>query len=129
MIPPIFSAAAVSRALVVIDQVFEEFGMRLPVGTMIETPRAVLLAGEIAPLVYFFGFGTNDLTQLTYGVSRDDAGRPRFPHLARVTFLEHHEGLHRLTLPDARGADDSGATLAAGSRAASKKAAGRRVRR
>jgi pyruvate,orthophosphate dikinase len=43
------------------------------VGTMIETPRACLVAGELAPLVDFFSFGTNDLTQMTWGVSRDDS--------------------------------------------------------
>jgi pyruvate,orthophosphate dikinase len=43
------------------------------VGTMIELPRAVLLAGEIAESAEFFSFGTNDLTQTTYGISRDDA--------------------------------------------------------
>ena len=42
-------------------------------GTMIELPRACLRAGEIAPLVDFFSFGTNDLTQTTFGISRDDA--------------------------------------------------------
>ena len=45
------------------------------VGTMIETPRAALLAGEIAEFADFFSFGTNDLTQMTYGMSRDDVGR------------------------------------------------------
>jgi pyruvate,orthophosphate dikinase len=45
------------------------------VGTMIELPRAALLAGEIAELAEFFSFGTNDLTQTTMGLSRDDAGR------------------------------------------------------
>ena len=44
------------------------------VGTMIELPRACLLAGEIARSAEFFSFGTNDLTQTTYGLSRDDAG-------------------------------------------------------
>ncbi|MCH8001864.1 MAG: pyruvate, phosphate dikinase [Proteobacteria bacterium] len=44
------------------------------VGTMIELPRACLLAGEIAETAEFFSFGTNDLTQTTYGLSRDDAG-------------------------------------------------------
>src|SRR5207244_13041547 len=45
------------------------------VGTMIELPRAALLAGEIAEIAEFFSFGTNDLTQTTMGLSRDDAGR------------------------------------------------------
>jgi len=43
------------------------------VGTMIELPRAALKAGEIAETAEFFSFGTNDLTQTTYGISRDDA--------------------------------------------------------
>jgi pyruvate, orthophosphate dikinase len=45
----------------------------VPVGTMIELPRAALTAGEIAKVADFFSFGTNDLTQMTYGLSRDDA--------------------------------------------------------
>jgi len=45
------------------------------VGTMIETPRACLIAGELAEHCDFFSFGTNDLTQLAYGFSRDDAGK------------------------------------------------------
>jgi pyruvate,orthophosphate dikinase len=44
------------------------------VGTMIELPRAALLADEIAEVAEFFSFGTNDLTQTTFGLSRDDAG-------------------------------------------------------
>ena len=44
------------------------------VGTMIELPRAALLADEIAEVAEFFSFGTNDLTQTTYGLSRDDSG-------------------------------------------------------
>jgi len=57
--------------------VFQEKGMRLPylLGTMIELPRAALLAGEIAETAEFFSFGTNDLTQTTYGISRDDGGK------------------------------------------------------
>jgi pyruvate,orthophosphate dikinase len=43
------------------------------VGTMIELPRACLMAGDIAKTAEFFSFGTNDLTQTTYGISRDDA--------------------------------------------------------
>jgi pyruvate,orthophosphate dikinase len=50
-------------------------GVKVPysVGTMIELPRAALMAGEIAESAAFFSFGTNDLTQTTYGLSRDDA--------------------------------------------------------
>jgi pyruvate,orthophosphate dikinase len=57
--------------------VFAEKGRRIDslVGTMIELPRAALKAGEIAEVGAFFSFGTNDLTQTTLGVSRDDAGR------------------------------------------------------
>ncbi|MES1197095.1 MAG: putative PEP-binding protein, partial [Pseudomonadota bacterium] len=52
-------------------------GVRIPylVGTMIELPRAALVAGEIAETAEFFSFGTNDLTQTTLGLSRDDAGK------------------------------------------------------
>jgi pyruvate,orthophosphate dikinase len=45
------------------------------VGTMVELPRACLMAGEIGKSADFFSFGTNDLTQTTFGLSRDDAGR------------------------------------------------------
>lgn len=45
------------------------------IGTMIEIPRAALTADEIAKSAEFFSFGTNDLTQMTYGFSRDDAGK------------------------------------------------------
>ena len=52
-------------------------GERVPylIGTMIELPRAALTADEIATEADFFSFGTNDLTQTTFGLSRDDAGR------------------------------------------------------
>ena len=49
--------------------------VRYHVGTMIEIPRAALLADEIAEEAEFFSFGTNDLTQMTFGFSRDDAGK------------------------------------------------------
>ncbi|MBC7385617.1 MAG: pyruvate, phosphate dikinase [Cryobacterium sp.] len=49
-------------------------GIDYSIGTMIELPRACLTAGEIAPYAEFFSFGTNDLTQTTYGLSRDDSG-------------------------------------------------------
>jgi pyruvate,orthophosphate dikinase len=56
--------------------VFEQAGREVPylVGTMIELPRAALVAGAIAESASFFSFGTNDLTQTTLGMSRDDAG-------------------------------------------------------
>ncbi len=56
-------------------EVMERAGITVPylVGTMIELPRAVLLAGEIAETAEFFSFGTNDLTQTVFGLSRDDA--------------------------------------------------------
>jgi pyruvate,orthophosphate dikinase len=59
------------------EAVFAEQGRRIDylVGTMIELPRAALRAGDIAAQAQFFSFGTNDLTQTTLGVSRDDAGR------------------------------------------------------
>jgi pyruvate,orthophosphate dikinase len=64
-------------AVEVIDRVRGEEGVDLPipVGTMIEVPRAALVADRIARHADFFSFGTNDLTQMTYGYSRDDAGR------------------------------------------------------
>ena len=59
-----------------IKKVFEETGMEIEhlVGTMIEIPRAALTADEIAKSAEFFSFGTNDLTQMTFGYSRDDTG-------------------------------------------------------
>jgi pyruvate,orthophosphate dikinase len=59
----------------VAKQVMEEEGIEVEYmfGTMIEVPRAALTAGEIAKYAQFFSFGTNDLTQMTYGFSRDDA--------------------------------------------------------
>jgi len=62
-----------SVAAAVRNETQRDFTYRL--GVMVETPRAALRAGEIAPLVSFLSFGTNDLTQMTYGLSRDDAGR------------------------------------------------------
>jgi len=61
----------------VADGVVAEAGMALPymVGTMIEVPRAALIAGRLAEHAEFFSFGTNDLTQMTYGYSRDDIGK------------------------------------------------------
>jgi pyruvate,orthophosphate dikinase len=60
-----------------VDRILQEEGVRLEIliGTMIEVPRAALVADKIARHADFFSFGTNDLTQMTYGYSRDDAGR------------------------------------------------------
>lgn len=59
------------------DSLIKKAGVKLPymIGTMIEIPRAALLADQIAEEAEFFSFGTNDLTQMTLGLSRDDAGR------------------------------------------------------
>lgn len=62
---------------IVADRLIKQAGIKLPymVGTMIEIPRAALLADQLAEVAEFFSFGTNDLTQMTLGLSRDDAGR------------------------------------------------------
>jgi len=59
------------------QKVMDEMGVKIDymVGTMIEVPRAALTADEIGEVAEFFSFGTNDLTQMTYGFSRDDAGK------------------------------------------------------
>ena len=68
------SRTVVARPL---TQIIKETGvdMHYKVGTMIEIPRAALTADEIAEEAEFFSFGTNDLTQMTFGFSRDDAGK------------------------------------------------------
>ena len=82
MIPLVGSLKEIQNQAAVIhetaDKVFAEQGKSLPylVGTMIEVPRAALTANEIATVADFFSFGTNDLTQMTFGFSRDDA--PKF---------------------------------------------------
>jgi len=65
------------RVRAVAGEVQKRMGFKVPfkVGTMIEVPRACLVAGEIAREAEFFSFGTNDLTQMTYGYSRDDAAK------------------------------------------------------
>jgi pyruvate,orthophosphate dikinase len=81
MIPLVATRRELEMMKAVVDKVaeavFAEKGKRVEyiVGTMIELPRAALKAGEIAEVGAFFSFGTNDLTQTTLGVSRDDAGR------------------------------------------------------
>lgn len=61
----------------VADPIIKKSGVKIEykVGTMIEIPRAALLADQIAETAEFFSFGTNDLTQMTFGYSRDDIGK------------------------------------------------------
>ncbi|MBK9121186.1 MAG: pyruvate, phosphate dikinase [Phycisphaerales bacterium] len=65
------------RTRAVADGIIRKSGAKVDylVGTMVETPRAALTAGAVAEVAEFFSFGTNDLTQMTMGLSRDDAGR------------------------------------------------------
>jgi pyruvate,orthophosphate dikinase len=81
MIPLVSTLAELQRQAELVrnvaKQVMDETGEQFEymVGTMIELPRAALLADKIAEVAEFFSFGTNDLTQTTFGMSRDDAGR------------------------------------------------------
>ena len=81
MVPLVATLAEFGNQRAIIDataaKVMEETGEKISytVGTMIELPRAALTADEIATQAEFFSFGTNDLTQTTFGLSRDDAGR------------------------------------------------------
>jgi pyruvate,orthophosphate dikinase len=72
----------------VAEQVRTETGTALTyhIGAMVETPRAALRAGDLAQTAEFLSFGTNDLTQMTYGLSRDDAGRFMRDYVAKGVF-------------------------------------------
>lgn len=65
------------EAILEIERIFKLQGKKIKykIGTMIELPRAAIMGGSIAPHAAFFSFGTNDLTQTTFGLSRDDAGK------------------------------------------------------
>jgi len=86
MIPLVSDANELRQQAEVVRRVAEEVQQRTDqhihykVGTMVEVPRAALLADRVAEVAEFFSFGTNDLTQFTFGISRDDAGRflPRY---------------------------------------------------
>jgi pyruvate,orthophosphate dikinase len=79
MIPLVGAPEELRRMRTMIEEEIAAFSRRagrpleVPIGTMIELPRAALVAGELASVADFFSFGTNDLTQMTYGLSRDDA--------------------------------------------------------
>jgi pyruvate,orthophosphate dikinase len=81
MIPLVSTVKEFDNQRAIIEEVSERvlggMGEKIPylIGTMIELPRAALTAGQIAKTAEFFSFGTNDLTQTTLGLSRDDAGR------------------------------------------------------
>jgi pyruvate,orthophosphate dikinase len=81
MIPLAMTRAELDRMRAIVDDVARvvsvEAGRVVPFsfGTMVELPRAALLAGDLALAAEFFSFGTNDLTQATMGLSRDDAGK------------------------------------------------------
>jgi pyruvate,orthophosphate dikinase len=81
MIPLIATVKELSvlkeNAVKICDETIARYGVKLEylIGTMIELPRAALTADEIAVEAEFFSFGTNDLTQTTFGLSRDDAGK------------------------------------------------------
>ncbi|HTC23270.1 MAG TPA: pyruvate, phosphate dikinase [Gemmatimonadales bacterium] len=92
MIPLVASVVEFRKQALVVrrvaEDVFNERQMTVPylLGTMIELPRAALTADELALEAQFFSFGTNDLTQTTWGLSRDDAGRflPRYIELGVI---------------------------------------------
>lgn len=78
MVPLVSTVEELRRIRIVIEEeiadgAYKGRDLDIPVGTMIELPRAALTAGLIATEADFFSFGTNDLTQMTYGLSRDDA--------------------------------------------------------
>ena len=78
MFPLIMDAGELQAMLDPVAELADEFDLgskTYQLGTMIEVPRAAVLAGDLAEKISFFSFGTNDLTQTTLGLSRDDAGR------------------------------------------------------
>ena len=81
MVPLVGTAEELRHQRLIIEKMAEEVFARrgrrvsMKIGTMIEVPRAALRAGDLAEVADFFSFGTNDLTQMTYGYSRDDVGR------------------------------------------------------
>jgi len=72
MIPLVGITKELELSRKIVEKVLEETGLKIPIGTMIELPRAALIADKIAEFADFFSFGTNDLTQTTFGFSRDD---------------------------------------------------------
>jgi pyruvate,orthophosphate dikinase len=81
-----------SQLLQIAEETIKDYGVDLEYkfGTMIEIPRAALTADEIAIEAEFFSFGTNDLTQMTYGFSRDDAEGKFLPIYLNKEILENN---------------------------------------
>jgi len=85
MVPMVALAAEMTAVRALLDDTFFRVGLergltlQIPIGTMIETPRAALCADSLATRCDFFSFGTNDLTQLTWGFSRDDLDASLIP--------------------------------------------------
>ena len=75
MVPLVADPAEMERVAAMLEEEQAAFGVdrKVKLGNMVEIPRAALLAGELARISEFFSFGTNDLTQTTFGLSRDDA--------------------------------------------------------
>ena len=94
MIPLVSTVKEFDNQRAIIEDVAEKvlggMGERIPylIGTMIELPRAALTAAQIAQSAEFFSFGTNDLTQTTLGLSRDDAGRFLPSYIDRGIFAD-----------------------------------------
>ena len=100
MIPLVGAKKELDLLKACIDKVAAEvfgaqgYAVKYHVGTMIELPRAALLAGEIAETAEFFSFGTNDLTQTTFGMSRDDSGP--FIEVYRAKGIYEHDPFAQL---------------------------------
>ncbi len=93
MIPLTISGAELRLARSWVEEAIASVGgdgLDISIGTMIETPRAALLAGEIAESAEFFSFGTNDLTQMTFGFSRDDIEGKLMPTYLGLGLLEEN---------------------------------------
>ena len=102
MIPLVSANREVELVKQRVDRVAEEvridknYPLKFKLGVMVETPRAALRAGDLAENSAFLSFGTNDLTQMTYGLSRDDAGRFMRDYINLEVF--HEDPFHTLDL-------------------------------
>ena len=90
MIPLVVDPSEMHMARRWVAEAIADTGMSgsLKIGAMLETPRAALVAGELAEVSDFFSFGTNDLTQLVFAFSRDDVGSRLIPEYLRTELLE-----------------------------------------